>query len=205
MTGIEADQFSDRSGGLPATQGAARDAALLKQIARREEQAFREVINRHSLPLHRIAYRMLGEAQEAEDIVQEAMLRLWDHAPRLSQRTTGEVNIGAWLKRVTVNLAIDRLRVAKRVSGDEVPDQEDQSPLADRVIEEHDQANAARELIAALPEKQRAAIVLTYYEEMQNSQAAETMDMNIKAFESLLHRARTALRRSFADQKGGLT
>lgn len=52
----------------------------------------------------------------------------------------------------------------------------------------------------ALPERQRAAIVLTYYEELPNAEAAEAMDMNIKAFESLLHRARAALRQALAAQ-----
>ena len=57
-------------------------------------------------------------------------------------------------------------------------------------------------LVLALPERQRAAIVLTYYEELPNAEAAQAMDMNIKAFESLLHRARTALRSAFEAREG---
>jgi RNA polymerase sigma-70 factor (ECF subfamily) len=150
-----------------------------------------------------MAYRMVGDAHEAEDIAQEAMLRLWDHAPRLAARhsggggTSGPLRLGAWLKRVAVNLAIDRLRLARRQSGGEVPESADEAPLADARIEAQQRRDLARALIATLPERQRAAIVLTYYEELPNAEAAEVLEMNIKAFESLLYRARAALRASF--------
>ncbi|MEL7445428.1 MAG: sigma-70 family RNA polymerase sigma factor [Pseudomonadota bacterium] len=174
--------------------GSIEESALVARIAARDEAAFREVISRHAPMLHRIAYRMMGDAHEAEDIAQEAMLRLWDHAPRWKG---GGLLPAAWLKRVTVNLAIDRLRVAKRISGDEAPEQVDQDRLADAQIETREEQDRARALIASLPDRQRAAIILTYYEELPNIEAANVLDMNIKAFESLLHRARAALRKSF--------
>jgi RNA polymerase sigma-70 factor (ECF subfamily) len=193
MSGSAASPERRSSGALSG----AGDAALVKRIANREEAAFREGIAQHAPLLHRIACRMVGDAQEAEDIVQEAMLRLWDHAPRLVAGEGAGIRLGAWLKRVTVNLAIDRLRVAKRVSDEEAPERADETPLADHQIETHEETTTARALIAALPERQRAAIVLTYYEELSNSDAARAMDMNVKAFESLLHRARAALRKAF--------
>ena len=175
------------------------DAALVARIAKRDEAAFREAIDAHAARLHAIAYRMVGGAAEAEDITQEAMLRLWDHAPRLAANTGGTVRLGAWLKRVVTNLAIDRIRVAKRVSdSEEVPERVDDAPLADAQMEADQNTSTARALVEALPERQRAAIVLTYFEEMPNADAAEAMDMNIKAFESLLHRARKALKDAFA-------
>jgi len=208
MTGQTTSPECETSGGDPATKSAAqnagRDADVVALIARREEQAFREVIAQHSSVLHRIAYRMIGEAQEAEDIVQEAMLRLWDNAAKLSQNSGGTLNLGAWLKRVTVNLALDRIRLAKRIAGNEVPEQEDSAPLSDQQMVEREQTSLARTMITQLPENQRAAIVLTYYEEMPNSEAADAMDLNIKAFESLLYRARAALRKAYEiSEKGG--
>lgn len=199
MSGISASEGRNPSGGLPAED----DAALVKRIASREEEAFRMVVAAHAPMLHRIAFRMVGEAQEAEDIVQEAMLRLWDHAARLAASSAGGVRLGAWLGRVTVNLAIDRVRLARRVSGEAVPERADEAPLADRQIEAREETGAARALIEALPERQRAAIVLTYYEELPNAAAAQAMDMNVKAFESLLHRARAALRKAFEAREGG--
>lgn len=184
----------------------ADDAALAARLAARDAAALREVIARHAGALNRIAYRMVGDAHEAEDIVQEACLRLWDNALRLAQRHpagtpagTG-LRLSGWLKRVVTNLALDRLRAGRRMSGEEVPERADEAPLADAAIEAGQRDAATRALVLALPERQRAAIVLTYYEELPNAEAAEAMDMNIKAFESLLHRARASLRQAFAAQ-----
>ncbi|AOL23949.1 RNA polymerase sigma-70 factor, ECF subfamily [Erythrobacter litoralis] len=173
------------------------DAALVARIAAREEAALAEAITAHASLLHRIAYRMLGDAHEAEDVAQEALLRLWDKAPGLAGRT---IRLGPWLKRVTVNLAIDRLRAGRRNAQEEVPERADEAPLADDVIAGEQRDAMARALIAALPERQRAAIVLTYYEDLANAEAAEILEMSIKAFESLLHRARAALRKAFEAQ-----
>lgn len=182
------------------------DASWAARLAARDPAALREMIARHGKALQRIAFRMTGDAHEAEDIVQEALLRLWDHAPALAAKhpagsqAAAQLRLGGWLQRVVTNLAIDRLRRARRLTDGEVPDEEDDAPLADALIEAGERENLARALVLALPERQRAAIVLTYYEELPNAEAAEAMDMNIKAFESLLHRARAALRAAFAAQ-----
>jgi RNA polymerase sigma-70 factor (ECF subfamily) len=101
---------------------------------------------------------------------------------------------------VVTNLAIDRLRQARRIAGADVPERADEAPLADARIEADQRDSGTRALVMTLPERQRAAIVLTYYEELPNAEAAAAMEMNIKAFESLLHRARAALRQAFAAQ-----
>jgi RNA polymerase sigma-70 factor (ECF subfamily) len=182
------------------------DAVWAARLAQRDPAALREMIARHGPALHRVAYRMTGDAHEAEDIVQEALLRLWDHASAIAakhpvgRQAAARLRLGGWLQRVATNLAIDRLRRARRISGGEVPEEEDDAPLADAVIEAGERDNLAQTLVLGLPERQRAAIVLTYYEELPNAEAAEALDMNIKAFESLLHRARTALRQALAAQ-----
>lgn len=185
------------------------DAALTARLAARDAAALGVVIADHGAALHRIAYRMVGDAHEAEDIVQEAMLRLWDHAPRLAVRhpvgsqAAKALRIGGWLCRVVTNLAIDRLRAGRRIAGDAIPDRADDAPQADALIEAGERERTARALIAALPERQRAAIVLTYYEELSNAAAAEALDMNIKAFESLLLRARAGLRKALVETAAG--
>jgi RNA polymerase sigma-70 factor (ECF subfamily) len=190
----------------PPAAGSGGDAALAARLAARDAAALREVIALHAAALHRVAYRMTGDAHEAEDIVQEAVLRLWDQAPKIAARhpvgsqAAGTLRLGGWLQRVVTNLAIDRLRRTRRLSDGEVPDSADDAPLADALIAADERDGQARALVLALPERQRAAIVLTYYEELPNAEAAEAMDMNIKAFESLLHRARAALRQAFASQ-----
>ena len=190
------------TGSLPKADARCDDAALVARIAAREEAAFREAIGAYAALLHRIAYRMTGDAHEAEDIAQEAMLRLWDHAPKLGARE-GPVKLGAWLKRVTMNLAFDRLRLTKRNSDAEVPDRADEAPLADRLMAADEETRIARDLVHSLPERQRAAIVLTYYEELPNAEAAAVLDMKLKAFESLLFRARAALRTAFEAREAG--
>jgi RNA polymerase sigma factor (sigma-70 family) len=188
--------------------GPGDDAAWAARLAARDAAALREVIAQHGGTLHRVAYRMTGDAHEAEDIVQEACLRLWNQAPTIAARhplgsqAATALRLGGWLQRVVVNLAIDRLRRTRRISPGEVPDNADEAPLADAQIEAGERDAQARALVLALPDRQRAAIVLTYYEELSNAEAAAAMDMNIKAFESLLHRARTALRQAFAGEGG---
>ena len=76
----------------------------------------------------------------------------------------------------------------------------DEAPLADEVMETGEERRIARDLVHALPDRQRAAIVLTYYEELPNAEAADVLDMKLKAFESLLFRARAALRKAFEAQ-----
>lgn len=191
----------------PDIAGSGEDRAWAQKLAARDSAALRELIEAHAGRLHRIAWRITRDAQESEDIVQEAMLRLWDQAPRIAARHSGSSDgagfrVGAWLQRVVTNLAIDRLRRTKRLTHGELPEREDDAPLADAMVETREDGTLARALIAALPDRQRAAIVLTYYEELPNAQAAAAMDMNVKAFESLLHRARAGLRQAFMDQGG---
>lgn len=198
----------ERSPPVHGGPAAGEDAAIAARLAARDPAALRIVIGAHAAVLHRIAFRMIGEPQDAEDIVQEALLRLWDQAPKIAARhpvgsqAAASLRLGGWLSRVVTNLAIDRLRRARRLSGGEVPDAADDAPLADALIEADERDGMTRTLLATLPDRQRAAIVLTYYEELPNAEAADALDMNIKAFESLLHRARAALRQAFAAQGG---
>jgi RNA polymerase sigma factor (sigma-70 family) len=170
---------------------AAGDDALMRRVAARDTAAFRLLIERHGARAHRIAWRMLGDAAEAEDVAQDALLRLWDSAAGWRGDGPG---VGAWLTRVATNLCLDRLRKRKRFSGEAVPDRADEAPLADAVIgAEQDRAEVIRAL-DLLSERQRAAVVLTYYEELSNADAAQLLAMNHKAFESLLLRARRSLK-----------
>lgn len=171
------------------------DAALMARIAARDAAAFRLLADRHALALRRIAYRMLGDASEAEDVAQETLARLWHHAARWRP---GAFGVAAWLNRIAVNLCLDRLRRARFHGGGEIPDRPDETPIADAAMLVAQERAAVVAAVAALPDRQRAAIVLTYYEDLSNAMAADALQMNVKAFESLLHRARLALRTALA-------
>lgn len=175
-----------------ADQKPASDDALMAQVAARSPEAFGQLATVYGHVPHRIGWRMLGDATEAEDVAQEAMLRLWDHASRW---TPGGAGVAAWLKRVAMNLCLDRLRRNKFRSDEEVPERADEYPLADALMDADQLAQRTRAAVARLPDNQRAAIVLTYFEECSNMAAADMLSMNIKAFESLLLRARQALRK----------
>jgi RNA polymerase sigma factor (sigma-70 family) len=176
------------------------DNELVARIAARDHAAMRLATDRHAAMVWRVAFRMLGDAAEAEDIAQESLLKLWNHADRWQP---GSAGIAPWLKKVTVNQCLDRLRRKRFASDEEVPEREDETPLADRQIEVVETGQAVKDCIEALPDRQRAAVILTYYEEAPNQGAAETMEMQLKAFESLLFRARASLR-GCVERKGVL-
>uniref|UniRef100_UPI0026076BC2 sigma-70 family RNA polymerase sigma factor n=1 Tax=uncultured Sphingorhabdus sp. TaxID=1686106 RepID=UPI0026076BC2 len=106
----------------------------------------------------------------------------------------GGPGVTAWLTRVATNACLDRIRRRRFAADDAVPERADESPLSDEALEEDEVRSAVAGCIEALPDRQRAAIVLTYYEERQNRMAADILAMQIKAFESLLFRARASLR-----------
>ncbi len=176
--------------------GAADDDALMRRVAERDAQAFATLVERHGERPHRIAWRMLGDGAEAQDVAQESLLRLWSTA---AQWWGGGPGVAAWLTRVATNLCLDRLRKRARLSDGAVPEREDDAPLADAAIGAEQDRAAVIAALDLLPERQRAAVVLTYYEELPNAEAAAMLDMNIKAFESLLLRARRALRAMLAE------
>ncbi len=176
------------------------DDDLVDRIAARDHAAMRLAADRHAALVWRIAYRMLGDATEAEDIAQESLLKLWNHADRWQE---GGGGIAPWLKKVTVNQCLDRLRRKRFASDEEVPEREDDSPLADRQIEAVETGQAVKDCIESLPDRQRAAVILTYYEEQPNQGAAESLEMQLKAFESLLFRARASLK-GCVERKGVL-
>ena len=168
------------------------DAQLVAAVARGDAAAFRILLERHSGAIHRLAYRMVGQASEAEDVTQETFVRLWTGAAAWRPDRGG--GLSPWLRRVATNLCLDRLRRRKRLSDGPVPERVDERARPDADLMARSLAEIAAAAVASLPDRQRAAIVLTYYEGLPNAAAAEAMQMNVKALESLLVRARVALR-----------
>src|ERR1700712_5602592 len=107
------------------------DDAVMARIAGRDALAFSRVVEGQLGLVHRVAYRMLGDAAEAGDVAQEALLRLWASAERWRP---GQAGIAAWLTRVAVNLCLDRLRRRRFSSDAEVPDRADDAPGADAAM-----------------------------------------------------------------------
>ncbi|NKJ42794.1 RNA polymerase sigma factor [Novosphingobium sp. SG720] len=167
------------------------DVALMARVGQGCQASFAVLVERHAAALYRVAARMLGDGHEAEDVVQDCFARMWQNAPRWYP--TGAGLIG-WLHRVAMNLCFDRKRRFRVVVTDDLPDCADQAPLADRMIEQRQACAQVAAALADLPERYRAALVLCYYENFSNALAAQVLDLNIKAMESLLFRARRQMR-----------
>jgi RNA polymerase sigma-70 factor (ECF subfamily) len=167
------------------------------RLARGDGGAFRALVDRYAPMLYRAAYRLTGGHRDCEDWVQEAFLRLWKAPDSLRDGNA----VKAWLMRTVSNLAIDRLRKAPQLAIDEIAEP---AAAADGAAERQAVTAAVDAAIAALPERQRLALVLVYYESLSNIEAAAAMDISVEAVESLLARARRSLKARLAGQKQAL-
>lgn len=177
------------------------DVELLARISNNEPAAVNEMVTRKLPRLLALASRILGDADEAKDVAQESFLRIWRHA---ASWRSGEARFDTWLHRVALNLCHDRLRRRKErpLSDDDTAALVDTTPSQDEQLEAADRSARMAAALAALPERQREAIVLQYYQELSNIDAAALMNISVEALESLLSRARRQLRSQLADTPG---
>ena len=176
-----------------------------------DEQTFAAVTEPHRRELHVHCYRMLGNFEEAEDLVQETLLRAW-RARDSFERAGGEGNVRAWLYRIATNACLDNLRSAKSrrlTSFDSYAEVPWIQPYPDRVLaelttdNEPEAAAVAREtielsyiaLVQLLPAKQRAALILRDVLGWSAAETAELLDTTVAAANSALQRARETLQR----------
>ncbi|MEL7013057.1 MAG: RNA polymerase sigma factor [Pseudomonadota bacterium] len=180
---------------------AAPTEALLQLYANGDPEASR-VLARRLLPrVLSHAERLLSNRAEAEDVAQEAMLRLWKIAPDWRR---GEAKVTTWLYRVTGNLCTDRLRRRRGIGLDEVPEPEDDTPSPADHMQANARAEALQAALARLPERQRQAVVLRHIEEFGNPEIAEIMNISVEAVESLIARGKRALTGDLAAQRDEL-
>jgi RNA polymerase sigma-70 factor (ECF subfamily) len=189
--GVEASEAQAR------TTGDTGERALMTRVAAGDAPAFERLVTMHTPMVHRVAWRMLGDAVEAEDVVQETFVKLWVNAKGWTPAGGG---LGGWLRRISTNACLDRLRRPRFLTDQGLPERADEAPNADLVIDAERRRAAIASSIQALPDRQRAAIVLTYYEGVPNAEAASILGIHIKALESLLVRARQALTQSLTRQ-----
>lgn len=173
------------------------DADLLARVARGDEAAARLLVAGKLSRVLGLASRMLRDAAEAEDVAQEAFVRLWRIAPRWEPRA----KVDTWLHTVALNLCRDRLRRRREVATDAPPERADPSPTPEAALAEADQGARVTAAIAALPERQRDAIVLVHYQDLSGADAAAALGVSVEALESLLARGRRALRARLAGRE----
>ena len=176
------------------------DEELVRRVGQGDPAAIQAMVARKVPRMLALAQRMLGDAAEAEDVAQDAMLRAWKQAPRW---TPGQAKFDTWLHRVGLNLCYDRLRRRRETVTATPPDQPDTGPSPDRGLLAADVGVRVDAALARLPDRQREAIVLCHYQELTNIEAAALMAVSVDALESLLSRGRRALRQALADIRPG--
>lgn len=176
------------------------DEELVRRVGQGDPAAIQAMVARKLPRMLALAQRMLGDAAEAEDVAQDAMLRAWKQAPRW---TPGQAKFDTWLHRVGLNLCYDRLRRRRETVTATPPDRPDTGPAPDRGLLAADVGARVDAALARLPDRQREAIVLCHYQELTNIEAAALMAVSVDALESLLSRGRRALRQALADIRPG--
>ncbi|MHC2625683.1 RNA polymerase sigma-70 factor (ECF subfamily) [Bradyrhizobium huanghuaihaiense] len=167
------------------------DSELLDRLAADDEAAFRMLVERHIDRAYAIALRIVGNAADAEDVVQDTMLKVWSHRGRWQH---GRAKFSTWLYRVISNRCIDIKRKPRNENVETVPEVADGQPDAVEIIERNELNDMLELAMQRLPEQQRIAVIFSYHENMSNGEIAQVMDTTVAAVESLLKRGRQQLR-----------
>lgn len=174
-------------------------SGLVAKAGKGDRYAASELVKAVSPAVWRLAWRLLRDGVEAEDVTQEALIRMWKMAPNWKP---GRAKFETWLYQVATNLCFDRLRKAGRfVEESAAPEPCDTAPLPDAQFAGATLRTRIDLALAQLPDRQRTAIVLTHFECLSGKVAGEVLGISVDALESLLSRARKALRTALADEK----
>ncbi len=183
------------------TMSATSDEDLLVLYASGDQSAARALMLRQAPRIMSLSRRMLKDEAEAEDVTQEAMLRLWKMA---DEWRTGEAKVSTWLYRVASNLCTDRLRKKRGVGLDQAPEIEDETPSAEANMISQDRGKALRNAMDKLPERQKLALSLRHFEELSNPEIASILETSVEAVESLLSRAKRTLATDLSSKRSTL-
>lgn len=185
------------------------DVQLMLGVKAGDEASFELLLERYRTPLVHFLYRMVRDAAMAEDLAQEVFLRVY----RARKSYSPSAKFTTWLFRIATNLALNALRdrrPRRREDSLDAPGHDDQpaldlpdgAPTALERLMERDRAAAIREAILALPEKQRAAVVLHKFHELDYEEIARVLECSPSALKSLLFRAYETLRFRLAPREG---
>jgi RNA polymerase sigma-70 factor (ECF subfamily) len=171
------------------------DIDLLPGLRLGQDEALSRLMDRHLKTVMAIGYYMLGDAALAEDVAQSTFLKLWQVAPNWK---TGNATLLTWMRRVATNDCLDRLRKKQPIYTDSVPERIDEGLNALEIVQAENRAAYVKKALRNLPDKQRAAITLSYYQGVSQKEGAEILGVGEKAYESLLSRGRKNLKTSLS-------
>ena len=169
-----------------------KDKQLMLRVAEGDYRSFDILVRRHQPTAWRVAYRFLGDSAEAEDIAQEAFLKILTAAPRYKPTAS----FSTYLYRVVFRLCVDNTRKKRPLCIDTLPERVDSSPDPEITLDLKDRDDLIRKALDALPSRQRMAVILKYYEGLSYADIARAMATTVKAVERLLGRARKTLQSS---------
>lgn len=171
------------------------DHELLIKTQEGNHQAFAVLVERHSEKFFRLAYRYLQNQQQAEDVVQDAFIKLWEKP--YSWKSNRQNLFTTWFYRVIINRCLDSAKQKEHLPIEKVIDTvKDLSSSQEQEILTEEKRKLIEYEINRLPDRQRTALNLCFFEDLTNQQAAEIMELNIKALQSLIMRAKKTLQKN---------
>lgn len=167
------------------------DADIISGLQTGDKAALSKLMDRHMKTLYNQAYHMLGDSMAAEDITQTVFLKTWQN---INDWKSGNAKLLTWMRRVTANACFDQLRKKKPIYSDMVPEIEDSADTPFDALSRQNQNEIVKAALQKLPDRQRAAVTLSYYQELTQKEGASVMSITEKAYESLLVRGRKSLK-----------
>ncbi len=174
---------------------------MLARIAADDESAFRQLVERHIDRAYGLAVRILNNGADAEDVVQDALLKVWTQRGRWEG---GRAKFSTWLYRVVTNRCIDLRRRPRGEDVESVPEPIDERPDAVTAMQRHEVGDMLEAAMQKLPDQQRVAVILSYHESMSNSEIAKVMETTVAAVELLLKRGRQRLKQLLRQAEGDI-
>ena len=187
-----------QSQGMDSGYGGDPDVELMLRFQQGDERAFEELVRRHTRPVLNLVYRYIGDASRAEDVSQDIFVKVY----RARMKYEPKAKFSTWLYRIAVNHCLNEIRARKSQPALAAPvndllEQPSGEDPDQRIAHQELQA-AVKAAIDALPDNQRAAVLLARFEEMSYEEIAETMDLSLEAVKSVLFRAKENLKQSLA-------
>src|SRR5688572_11552357 len=175
------------------------DAAAVEKALSGDDEGFRLLVERHSRSIFRLSYRMTGNEHDAEDVVQETLLRAYRHLRRYDARSS----FSTWLYSIASNCALDLLRARKRredrhsdSSEGELDTMSGDQPNPERMLMSHQVSESIESAMARLTSKERAAFVLRHFEGLSTEEIGKSLGMQANAAKHTVFRAVRKLRQA---------
>ena len=174
------------------------DADLIFGLKAGDQQALAGLMDRHMDTIHKQAFYMLGDQMAAEDVTQTVFLKTWE---QMKDWQAGQAKLITWMRRVTRNACLDMLKKKKPIYTDTVPELQDEAHSPFESLSQAQQSERVGAALGPLSVNQRMALTLSYYQGVSQREGSSIMEISEGAYESLLVRARKALKVILADER----